>query len=344
VSNYKDKNRNPDDPPKITRGRHWRGDVYRRSVGIDIVCEQAYRKNSRYQAPNYFQRHASFLWDPKSPRSLADGTQERILLPKFSRWYDNETGIGARGKAFSPDSKSVALLCNAMIYVIDLEGKIKSQAGVPPESSFQLLGWRPNGLEVLLFDTPRIRFEVYDVAKTQFRTVYQATHSDSQRALNVPGMGVRYIVRDNELIDLDKGSSQPLSLNRQFDSADISLDQSVLMYSKNSDRSHPENASSFIHRLYTKTGHDEPCAEFKGFVHRLRISPDGSKTAIELFDGSHQFQTVVLDGNIQIRTFAGWGLVGWRDSQRAVLANNSIFPQKMGLGDIKTGQIQQFYP
>jgi len=49
-------------------------------------------------------------------------------------------------------------------------------------------------------------------------------------------------------------------------------------------------------------------------------------------------------GSLIFLDFALWGLVGWRDSNRAVLANNSTFPDRMILGDIDTGQIYQFCP
>ncbi len=273
-----------------------------------------------------------------------DGTQERILLPNFSRWNGSDSEISVRGKAFSPDSKYIALLCDTMIYVVDLEGNIKSQTAVPSMPYRQLLGWHSNKLVVLLMDRGRECIETYDLSQRQFRTVYQATYIPRPFALTAPGVGVRYVLCGNALIDLDKGSELLLSQNLKNASADISADQDRVVYSISAETARPENPSVFIRRLFLKTGQNELCAEFKGRVDRLLISPDGSKTAIELCTARPQCQTAVIDRNTLVRKFSGWGLVGWRDSKSAVLADESIFPKRMALGDIETGEIHQFYP
>jgi hypothetical protein len=273
-----------------------------------------------------------------------DGTEEKTILPNFSRWHSEESGMGHCGKAFSPDSKHIALLGMRMIYVLDLEGNIKSRAEVSPRF-LSLLGWSPTGLEVLLLDYDRYSIGAYDISKKQLRTVYQADHYFDPLAVRVlPGVGVRHVLLGSELIDIEKGSSQVLLTNVKYASADISADLSILFYTVKSAVVRAENSSTQIHRRFLKTGRDELCGEFKGSAGRIFISPDGSKAAIELCTGVLQFQTVVLYGNAVVRRFEGWGLVGWRDSKRAVLADNSTFPKRMALADIETGIISQFYP
>jgi hypothetical protein len=271
-----------------------------------------------------------------------DGTQERNLLPRFARWFDDETGIGYCQKAFSPDSRYVALLSRTMICVVDLEAKIKSQAAIPYGSDKKLLGWRPNRMEVLLADY-RGFIETYDVAKREFRPLYQ-TNQKSRRLVPINSSSVRYVVFGNELVDVDRGSAQPFPQEIGGESLSISTDQSTLIYSTSSEQFKPESSFASVHRFDIKTGRDELCAEFRGVIERLVNSPDGNRIAFEHRTEFDQLQTVVMKGNVPVGKFEGWALIGWRDSGRVVLADNNLYPTRMALGDIATGRIQQFYP
>jgi hypothetical protein len=272
-----------------------------------------------------------------------DGTQERNLLPRFARWFDDESGIGYCQKAFSPDSRYVALLSRTMICVVDLDAKIKSQASIPYGSDKKLLGWRPNRLEVLLGDHDHRCIETYNFITGRFRTIYQAKQTGGFLAPKHSGSGIKYVLLagDNELVDLDKGSVQLLP---QIAHTSVSIDQSTLIYYHSGDRLHPADSSAYIRRFDIKTGQDYLVAEFKGAINQIPISPDGNRIAVELETEFGKRQTIVMSKNSLICKFEGWGVIGWRNSNTAVLADNNLFPTRMALGDIATGRIQQFYP
>jgi hypothetical protein len=273
-----------------------------------------------------------------------DGTQENVVLPKFARWISDEHSIGVDGTAFSPDSKYLVLLCYTMIYVVDLEGNLKSQVALPPNSDKQLLGWRPGCLEVLLADINRRCIEIYDVTKREFRPLYQAKQAPERLAPVHSGAGIRYVGFGNELVDLNSGSARPFPEYIGRELLDISIDQSTLLSYINSEEFKPETSIAAVHRFDIKSGRDELCAEFKGVIKRLVNSPDGSRTALEHRTEYDQIQTIVIKGNSVVRRFEGWALIGWRDSGRVVLADRNLFPKRIALGDIDTGQIHQFYP
>ena len=273
-----------------------------------------------------------------------DGMQERVLLPKFARWISDEFSIGVVGKTFSPDSKYIALLCWTAIYVVDLEGKIKCQAAIPSGSDKALLGWHPNRLEVLLADRNRKCIEAFNIANSQFKPIYQADKDPKRLARIHSGAGIRYVGFGNELVDVDKGKAQPFPEDIGKESLDISIDQTTLIYSISSEEFKPEASSAYVHRFDIKTGRDELFAEFRGVIDRLVISPGGNRIAFEHRTEFKQLQTVVIKGNSLVRKFEGWALMGWRDSDRVVLADNNLFPKRMALGNIATGQVRQFYP
>jgi hypothetical protein len=318
--------------------------------GRRIVKKHAYdaeiSPNGRWIA--YFSQRGifdlrSFYVDLRATK--IDDTQENILLPRFTRWRNDEDDIGVDGKAFSPDSKYIALLCYTMIYVVDREGSIKSLASLPPNSHKQLLGWRPNSLEVLLVDYSRRCIETYDVAKREFKPLYYANQKHTRSEVPIHSdAGIRYVVFGNELVDVDRGSAQPFPEDIGKGSLDISTDQSTLIYSISSEELKPDASSASIHRFEIKTSRDELYARFRGVIIRLVNSPDGNKIAFERRTEFNQLQTVVMTGNSLVRKFEGWALIGWRDSGRVVLADNNLFPKRMALGNIATGQVHQFYP
>jgi Tol biopolymer transport system component len=273
-----------------------------------------------------------------------DGTQDSVLLAGFDRRMSDEDERGARGKEFSPDSKYIALLCDTMIYVVDLEGRIRSQAAILSNSFQDLLGWRPDGTEVLILNHRQKCVQAFNVAKRRFRTIYQAHQRLDRYRLEHTGFGIRYVLDDNVLIDLDKGIAQALPDYIKNAFAVVSPDLNALIYYDWGDYSILGKSSSYVRLFHITTGQDELCAEFRGAIHQPIFSPDGSRIGVERQTESRQIQTVVINRNSIVHTFKDWGLIGWRDSKRIVLADDSNVPKRMALGDIDSGQIHQFYP
>lgn len=271
-----------------------------------------------------------------------DGTEERILLPNFTRWYDDEIGIGTRGRAFSPDSKYVALLSDTALYVVDLEGKLKTQAAIPLNSDKELLGWRPNGLQVLLLDKDRKCIETYDLRENQFRTVYGTVRKPNLLAPTDKEI-VRHVLLGNELIDLERGNTRLVSDTvKKASPLATSIFQDTLIYSIND--YYKSAPSAYIHVFDIETGRDEVRAKLNGAIDRLIVSPDGSRIAIELWTASRQPEVIVMNGNSVTCKFKGWGLVGWKDLNIIILRDDRFSPNGLALGEIAAGRIQQFYP
>jgi hypothetical protein len=273
-----------------------------------------------------------------------DGTHDRVLFPDFALRMSEEDERGVCDIEFSPDSKYVALLCDAMISVIDRSGRIRSHATIPSNLYEYLLGWRFDGTEVLILNHSHKCVQAYNVAEQRFKTIYQLKQRPKRFRLEQTGFGIRYVLDGNALVDLDKGAAQILPDYINKASAVVSADQNTLICYYWGDYSNFGKSLSYVRRFHINTGRDELCAEFRGVIHQPNFSPDGSQIAMERQTELRQIQTVVIIENSIIRTFEGWGLIGWRDSGRVVLADNTLFPKRMALGDIDTGQIQQFYP
>jgi hypothetical protein len=201
-------------------------------------------------------------------------------------------------------------------------------------------GWTADGKEVLIDYADRL--EAYNAVTGMMRRV--CTQSGYSRSW-FGGTDIRYVVKENCLIDVETGTAEQLSPSPPREAA-FSDDQEGMVYAVPQESDGTQIAKVELHWRECKTKRDLVLPTIPGYAHAIFVSPDKQRVVISFSVHTMPLQTCMIGFNGSSRNLIkDWEAIGWSDNRHIIL-KKAMHSAGNGIAsiDVISGDLHILFP
>lgn len=278
-----------------------------------------------------------------------NGTQDRLLASGLTN-NPYFTLYPCGGFAFSPDSSRIALACDDVLVVAELNGARPVRIPLPPiRCRLWLVAWNISGSEVLVAPDPwtisrTCLLLAYNLKTGGIRTVRENPECRHYFVFPSTPKGIQYVLFGNSLMDITTGKEQQITESDCY-AAGMSPDRKFLVYAtarQDSDRHYQTE----IYWRDLASGRDEMVASFQGLLSEpFLVSPMGDQILANDNSEPMNERAIIVENTGAVKRFPpGWMAFGWANNSEIGLSKPLEKSLPIALGESATMRMRIVIP